>query len=359
MAKRRTAMTEKQRVDALLNHQRPDRVPIYTFPFGFCALRAGASIADTYNNPELSLAAQRKACRDFGWIFKPMIGYAAIGGWEFGGDIKWPAGEYSQAPTLDRYPVETPEDAMNLKMPDVKNAGIVPIQMQLSKLASQEQLDNKPFKATCYGGGAFSLASNIPGVDKFSRWLLKKPKAAHRLLRLATDFEIELAQYWKDTFGTDGVLVEDWEPVSANYIISPKQFEKFALPYIKEAHEKILGMGYKTLFMHICGEHNDNLPYWAQIPMGDPGLVHFGCEVDPERAAKYFPNDVIVGNMDTSIIQVGTPDQVYEATRKVVEDGKKLPNGYIFACSCEFPPRAPIENVLAMNKAVDDFDWYD
>jgi len=359
MTKRTGTMTDRQRVEALLNRERPDRVPIYPFPFGFCALYAKGSIADTYNNPELSLAAQRRTCQDFGWVFMPLIAYAAVGAWELGGEIRWPSGEFAQAPTVVRHPVETPVDALRLNVPDIKNAGIVPIQMAFSKLASEERLDNEPFNVSCYGGGAFSLAANIPGVEKFSRWLLKKPEVAHHLLRLATDFEIELAQYWKDTFGTAGVLPFDWEPVSANHIISPKQFEKFALPYLRESHERMLAMGYKTLFTHICGEHESNLPYWAQIPMGDPGFVHFGCEVDLETAAQYFPHDIIMGNLDSSIVQVGTPEEVYEATRKVVEKGKKLPNGYIFSSSCELPPRAPMENVLAMNRAVDEFGWYD
>jgi len=359
MVRKTADMTDRERVEALLNREKPDRVPIYPFPLGFCALYAGGSIADAYNNPELSLAAQRKTCQDFGWVFMPLIGYAAVGAWEFGGEIRWPSGDYAQAPSVGRHPVETPDDALRLELPDIETAGIVPIQMAFNRLASRERLDNEPFNVSCYAGGSFSLAANIPGVDRFMKWLLKRPDAAHHLLGLATDYEIEIARHWKNTFGTDRVLPFDWEPVSANHIISPMQFEEFALPYLKDAHERMLAMGYKTLFTHICGEHESNLPFWAQVPMGNPGFVHFGCEVDLETAAQYFPEDIIMGNLDSSILQVGTPQEVYEATRKVVEKGKRLRNGYVFSCSCELPPRAPKENVLAMNRAVDDFGWYD
>jgi uroporphyrinogen decarboxylase len=359
MTRKTGGMSDAERVEALMNREKPDRVPIYPFPLGFCAMYTNGSISDTYCNPEVSLAAQRKTCQDFGWVFMPLIGYAAVGPWEFGGEIKWPAGDFAQAPTVSRHPVKTPEEAMELASPNVKDAGIVPIQMAFNKLSSQERLDSEPFNVSFYGGGAFSLAANISGVDKFSKWLLKRPDVAHHLLRLAADFEIELAQYWKDTFGTEHVLPFDWEPVSANQIISPKQFEQFALPYLRETHEKMLAMGYRTLFTHICGEQERNLPYWAQIPMGDPGFVHFGSEVDLETAAQYFPYDIILGNLDSSILQIGTPEEIYEATRKVVETGKRLPNGYVFSCSCELPPRAPIENVLAMNRAVEDFGWYE
>ena len=50
-------------------------------------------------------------------------------------------------------------------------------------------------------------------------------------LRMAADFRIALARYWKDTFGTEGVLPKGGEPTASNQMISPKQFESFALPY--------------------------------------------------------------------------------------------------------------------------------
>ena len=117
-------------------------------------------------------------------------------------------------------------------------------------------------------------------------------------------------------------------------------------------------MGYKHIFAHICGEQNLNLPYWAQIPFGNPGIISFGHEIGINKAAYYFPSDIIMGNLDPVIIQTGTPEDVYEATRQVVEEGKKIPNGYIFAPGCELPPMAPMENVRMMTKAVIDFGWY-
>jgi len=359
MAKRRGAMTERERVEALLNHRKPDRVPIRANALGFYTRQFGASIADYYNNPEVSLAAQRKVARDFGWVFWPRIAYASWGGWEFGGEIKWPSGEFTMAPTVARRPVNTVEDAVNLKMPDVKNSGIVPIATELYKMSSQERLDNEPFNVMIPQEGPFVIASNIPGMSIFAKWLIKEPEAAHRLLRLTTDYVIELMRYWKGLFGIDGVLPGYAEAATSNQVISPKQFEQFALPYLKEFNEKMVSWGYKHIYVHICGDQNLNLPYWAQIPMGDPGILSFGHEVDLETAARYFPNDIIVGNLEPAIIQVGTPEEVYEASRKVIEKGKKLPGGFIFGPGCELPPNAPVENVIAMTRAVNDFGWYD
>ena len=177
-------------------------------------------------------------------------------------------------------------------------------------------------------------------------------------MRLATDYVVNVAQYWKDIFGLERVLPMGGEPTASNQMISPKTFEQFALPYIKESHERVLGMGYKHLYCHICGEQNDNLPFWIQVPFGDPGIISIGHEISLETAAKHFPDEIILGNLDTTIVQMGTPDEIYEATRKTVVEGKNLANGYIFSPGCDLPPMASTEQVMAMTHAVNDHGWY-
>ena len=359
MAERTGTMTDRQRVEALLNYQKPDRVPIWPFAYaGFSVVYTKSSIADAYNKPAVALASQRKTCHDFGWVFVPMLSYASLGGWEFGGEIQWPGDEHGQTPVVVRHAVQTPEEAINLKMPDINNSGIIPIMMEFCKLASQESIDNEPFKVMAEGPGAFTCASNITGLDRFALWMVTNPEAIHHLLRLTSDYLVGLAQYWKDVFGVDGVLPLGAEPVSSNNVISPKHFEQFALPYIQETHSKILAMGYKTLYMHICGDHNANLTHWAEIPMGDPGLISIGPDIDLETAAKYFPKAIILGNLDPVIIYTGTPESVYEATRNVIEKGKKLPGGFILGAVCDMPVGAPPVNVFAMARAINDFGWY-
>jgi len=354
MAERKGTMTETERLRALLQREKPDRIPVSTLSIGFASLYTGGTIADAYNNPELALSAQRQANQDFGWIDLSCMGPGSWGAWEFGGEVKWPSGDFSQAPTIARCPVDTPEEAMKLELPDVKTAGSVPMLMDFYRMA---WVDNKveenpvPYGWFC---GPFTLAGNICGIEKFCRWLLRAPEAAHRLLRLATDFDIELSQYYKDNFG--GMLIQSTEPSTANQLISPGQFEKFALPYLIELNEKMIAMGHKC-FQHICGEQNLNLPHWAKVPMGNPGVCSFGHEVDLETAAEYFPNDIIYGNIEPAILQTQTPDEVYEISRKLIEQGKKAPGGFIFGTGCELAPRAKPENLRAMTQAANDFGW--
>ena len=359
MGNNKPVMTDSERIWALLNRQVPDRVPLWPFAAaGFSCVNARCTIADAYNNPKAALEAQRKTAEEFGWVYVPFMGYAAYGGYEFGGEIKWPSGEFSQAPTVLKPPVETEEDVWKLETPEISKAGIIPYQKEFYDLSAKENLSNKPFNVVVMAVGSFTMAANIAEPAKLTKWMLKKPDAARRLLELATKHAIEYAEYFKGIYGLEKTLAFTGEATTSNQVISPRQFESFALPYLKEMHEKILALGYKHIYCHICGEQNENMPFWAQVPMGDPGIVSIGHEVAIETAASYFPDDIILGQLEPAVIQTGTPDEVYEATRKVVEAGKKLNGRYIFSPGCEWPPMASKENVQAVTRAVVDYGWY-
>ncbi|MFC1824547.1 uroporphyrinogen decarboxylase family protein [Thermodesulfobacteriota bacterium] len=361
MGKARKTMSNRERIEALLRREKPDRVPIWPFAYaGFAALYSGLTIADAYQQPELVLQAERKACDDFDWVFQPSFGYASYGAWEFGGEIKWPAGKYAQAPTVLKYPVETPEDVFNLRPPDPATAGMIPLMKRFSKAVAREKYADMPFKGTTAGAcSSFSLACNICGPERLLRWMIKAPDVAHHLLRIATDHMLFLAEAQKEARGTEGVLPRGGEPTSANQLISPRQFEQFAFPYIKECHDKMLAMGYRHFYCHICGEHNYNLPLWKQVSFGDPGILSIGHEIALETASRCFPDEIILGNLDPAIIQTGTPEEIYEATRKNILEGKGLSNGYIFSPGCDMPPMANREQVMAMTLAVQDHGWYE
>jgi uroporphyrinogen decarboxylase len=350
---RQDRMTESERLEALLNRQPVDRVSLVLPALSFAAAMVGYSKIDVYEDAEKAFWAMSRTQEMFGASNRTFYGGGARGVREFGGEVTMPTSEYSMAVALLRPAVQSEEDGWKLKVPDVKTAGSLPSIMQFSRLQEKHGLP-----ITFYCGGILTTVGQITGVERMCRWMIKKPELIHRLCRVATDFSTAMAEYWVDTFGPECMLPHDAAPTESNQIISPKQFEEFCLPYYKEAHEKILAMGMKHIDIHICGEHNLNLPLWAQIPMGDPGIISVGHEVDLDTASRYFPNDIIMGNVEPAVIQTGTPEEVYELSRICIEKGKKHPAGFILAPGCEMPAKAPPYNVWMMRKAINDFGWY-
>jgi uroporphyrinogen decarboxylase len=348
-------MTPPERMKALLSGKPVDRVGLYPFARGFCAINTGMPLETFYSDPASSLEAQLWTQKMFNHDEVLKFGGACYGAWEFGGDIRIPTSEWQQAISVERHPVQSEEDAERLEFPDVTKAGTIPRSMEFSKLQRAAGL-----VCSASVGSPFMMAGNICGVERLTRWILKKPALAHRVLRLATDFGVAVAKYWVDTFGADNVDIRDSAPTDSNQVISPKHFRDFSFPYLLELHEKVLALGAKYIYSHICGEQNLNLPLWREMPFGDPGIASFGHEVDVAKAIEMLGDKcIVVGNVEPRILQTGSPQEVYQRSRECIEKGKHAPRGFILGTGCELPPRSPAANLFAMRKAINDFGWYE
>jgi uroporphyrinogen decarboxylase len=348
-------LTSQERIEALYNRQPVDRVPFVHRGYAFSARNVGYAKADIYENPQRSFEAQTWTAEMYGSDATPWYAFVSYGAWEFGGDIKWPIDRYESGPSIARRPVQTEGDVWSLELPDFETAGCVPRMLEFARLQEEHGVQ---IAVIC--GSPFTHAANLCGTDKFMLWIVKSPDTVHRALRLMTDHILQVVQYFVDTFGKGRVLARSAAPTESNALISPRHFEEFAFPYLKELHEKVLAMGVKTIYCHICGEQNKNLPMWAQIPMGDPGMLSFGHEVDIATAAKYFPEHIIAGNVNPQVIARGTPQEVFELSREAIEKGKKhCPSGFVLMPGCEIPPTAPPYNMYTMRKAIEEFGWYD
>ena len=353
-------MIYQGRMQALYNYQKPDRVPIFGMDEGFCMLNCGYTLTELQTDPQRFWDALRRTCEQYEWeLLWQHVAHTVLGSWDFGAKMKMPDSPYAMAVAVDTPAVKTEDDVWNLKMPDPKTAGAIPKRMEFSRLQTEAGIP-----VTFQARSPFTMAADICGVEQFARWLMRKPQLCDRLMRMALEHTLNVLQYWADTFGAENIFYRMSSPSEANQIVSPSHIQKYALPYHKEFHQRIRAMGVKKFYFHICGEQNLNLPHLAKFASSADGWLHpsilsFGHEVDLNDAARYFPDDIIVGNIEPAVIQAGKPQQVYELCRAAIEKGKKIAGGFILAPGCGLPPKSPPYNVWMMTKAVNDLGWYD
>jgi len=352
-------MIYQGRMQALYNYQKPDRVPIFGMDEGFCMLNCGYTLTELQTDPQRFWDALRWTCEQYEWeLLWQHVAHTVLGSWDFGAKMKMPDSPYAMAVAVDTPAVKTEDDVWNLKMPDPKTAGAIPKRMEFSRLQTEAGIP-----VTFQARSPFTMAADICGVEQFARWLMRKPQLCDRLMRMALEHTLNVLQYWVDTFGAENIFYRMSSPSEANQIVSPSHIQKYALPYHKEFHQRIRAMGVKKFYFHICGEQNLNLPHLAKFASSADGWLHpsilsFGHEVDLNDAARYFPDDIIVGNIEPAVIQAGKPQQVYELCRAAIEKGKEISGGFILAPGCGLPPKSPPYNVWMMTKAVNDFGWY-
>jgi len=231
---------------------------------------------------------------------------------------------------------------------------MLPLAMEFSRLQVERGM-----MPSLVVGGPFTVAGNICAPHTLCRWSLRRPELAHRLLRLATDHLVDVANLWTEAFGAGRVNIQVWEPLASNQLISPRQFEQLVLPYHTEFHQRILANGIGPILCHICGEQNMNLPFWAQVPIGDGGIISIGKEVGIDTAIGYFGDScVIAGNIEPAVLQTGTPGEIYELCRVAIEKGKRAPKGFALMQGCEVPVNTPPYNLYMMGRAIEDFGRY-
>ncbi|MGI6678963.1 MAG: uroporphyrinogen decarboxylase family protein [Dehalobacterium sp.] len=346
-------MTSQERMAALFKGEKLDRVPVIPFMFGHIAVINGISIAELFENAEAGFNAQTRAREMYGYDGGNTYGYAMYGGWEFGGDVKFPRKE-GEAPTVTRYPVQSEEDAVKLEVPnDILKAGSIPIALEFARLQEKHGMP-----ITFPGSSPFVMAGNIIGVERMLIWMIESPELVRRVIKKCVEFNLKVAEHWVKEFGPERLSVFVGTATESNKLISPKHFEEFVLPDLKEQVGKMVEMGVPSFFTHICSEQTKNLPFWAQVPYPKRSIFSFGPEVSMKTAAEMLPGQIIAGNFDPVVIMKGTPEQSLEVCRKSIEEGKDLPGGYVLMSGCDVPSYSPPINVFQMMKAAREFGRY-
>jgi uroporphyrinogen decarboxylase len=344
-------MPDKERMEAVLSRQPVDRVPLFLASLGFSLRTMGHPVVRAYDDPETSFLAQVRTNEMYGAI--PVVRFigGAFGAREFGGEVRMPREDMEMAPSLLRPPVTCEADVERLEQnpPNVRLAGAVPLYMVFSRLQASHGLP-----VTFFAGGVLTMVGNMCGVESMCRLMLKAPLLLHRVCRLATDFILSKMRYWVETFEAGRLLGWNTAATESNQIISPNQFQTFALPYQREIYQLGQTLGIPHFYTHICGEQSANLPYWAQMSHGDPGLISFGPELRIETVSRSFPKDVLLGNVNPTSIQLCTPEEIHGMALACVKSGKCHAGGFILAPGCELPVTAPPENVRALKKAVEE-----
>jgi [methyl-Co(III) methanol-specific corrinoid protein]:coenzyme M methyltransferase len=191
--------------------------------------------------------------------------------------------------------------------------------------------------------GAFTCAANLVGTENFMKWLFKREKDVKQVLEVTKQAMIDVINFAFEN-GADYYVMA--EPTAGPALMSPKMFKKYVLPVLTDIATKANG----PLVLHICGNTDSIIPLMCET--GVKGLsIEEGANMK-EAVTIAHQNDVrIFGNVATATtLFMGTPEQSYK------EAWAALENGTDFLCpGCGIAPGSPLENVLQLKKARDDY----
>jgi len=383
------AMTSRERVQAVLNHEVPDRVPI------IIGVSNATGIKMTpYRELKEKLGIQAPDDYIYDW---PELGSAKIDEetmQRLHGDARG---------VLDRFPKDVQErnrtrdphapciDDWGIGQTEIEPGVWFPGYHPLADATTIEELENYPhwpkmddpyrvaqaaedakrlaqqneyaILATPWLMFPFERAFGLQGMDKFLMNMAMYPDFAEAMLKKNLEFCIQHMGHFLDAVGDNIDMIKIGDDLGSQdrLMISPRMYRKLLKPIHAELIAFIKSRTKAKIFFHTDGDVFDLIGDFIEIGVDvlNPIQTSAGKMADLEGLKREYGQDLVFcGAVDTQhILPHGTPEEVRQEMKRVIDilgqDG-----GYMVASVHTIMHEVPPENILAMVDATLEFGTY-
>jgi len=385
-----------KRYTTAMRNEKPDRIPIRPFVAEFAAKYAGYTCQEVTHDFEKAFAATRKCAADFDWDatvgnmvyvwtgLTQAIGlkYYSIPGIDIPPDIGFQYIEPSEANAhmlpeeYDRL-IDDPTDFLfNVWLPRVSTevsrmgeptsyrnnlsflkGGMAMLSYFYAFGGQNALLRSESGTVSAIAGilkAPFDIiADKLRGYIGLSMDLFERPEKVRAACEALMPHLLHVALSGADP--EKQVPISIWMHRGCVPFISPDQFKNLYWPTLKPIIEEICSRGYQVLF-YAEGDWNAHLDSFAELP--DASIIYHVDRADIfEVHRKIGHKFCLSGGIPNYLLGVGTPDQVRESCRKVI-DGVARDGGYIMDASAIVQNDARVENIRAMTDFTREYGVY-
>ena len=196
------------------------------------------------------------------------------------------------------------------------------------------------YVVTMTAWGPFTLGARLVGEETMMKATFKKPAFVEKVVDFATDILIHLYEPIVADKTLEVISLAD--PTASGDLISKKQFEKFAVPYLKKFTDWAKSKGVHTL-VHICGNTTDRLDLF---PLTGASCISLDHKTDIAKAKEALHGKMCFGgNVDpVKIMLNGTVQDVENACKDIIKTAG-TDGGFVLMPGCDIPPTVPYENI--------------
>lgn len=323
----------------LKGEQQKKPIPILSFP---CISLLGTTVRELIADSELQAKGMKAVAQKTDAAAAVSFMDLSVEAECFGATVSVSENE---VPTVKGRLIEDMDGAKALKIPAVGSKR-TRIYIDAIKKATKEITDRPVFSGII---GPFSLAARLLDVSEIMTLCYEDPDMVHLVLEKCTTFLIDYAKAYKAA-GADGIMMA--EPVAG--LLSPSLEEEFSSPYVKRVVDAVQDDGFLVIY-HNCGDNVSKM--LKSILSVGAAAYHFGNAVDVESdiLAQVPDNVLVMGNVDPAgVLCMGTPDDVKNTTRSLLESCAKYPN-FVLSSGCDIPPMTPWENIDAFFSAAREY----
>lgn len=252
-----------------------------------------------------------------------------------GGSIKF---REIGAPDLEQHLVSSEDDLKKLNIAGIDSNDVINT-VKKALRDTKSKIGNE-YALTMTAWGPYTLGARLVGEETMMKATFKQPAFVEKVVDFATEILIRLYE----PLVNDGTLelISLADPTASGDLISKKQFEKFALPYLKKFTDWAKSKNIHTL-VHICGNTTDRLDLFPQSGASCISLDH---KTDIGKAKEILHGKMCFGgNIDPVKVMLQGSVQDVEAACKNVIQTAGTDGGFVLMPGCDIPPTVPYENI--------------
>jgi hypothetical protein len=221
---------------------------------------------------------------------------------------------------------------------------------EMDRICRDRRFEGRPVRLVpwelIFTDGPLTVACNVRGGDILAE-LVTDPEYAQELLAFLTRASIlrreSIWRYFGDRLPQANGMADD-----SCALISPKMYRECLMPHHRAWYDA--GPAGSVRTMHLCG---DATRHFGAIH-SELGVTSFDTGFPIDFAAmrdELGPDVELTGGVEVALLLEGTPDQVFERARTILESGVKEGGRFVLQEGNNLPPFVPLENLDAMYKA--------
>jgi hypothetical protein len=378
-----------------MRNGKPDRIPIRPFVAEFVAKYAGYTCQEVAHDYEKAFAATRKCAADFDWdatvgnmvyvwtgLTQAMgLKYYAVPGIDISKDTGF---QYKEPPEDNAWMKVDEYDALiadptgflfNVWLPRVSRdvsaigepatmrnnlsflkGGMAMMQYFTGFGTQIQRLREESGTVSAIAGILKApldiIADKLRGYVGLTMDLFERPEKVLRACEALMPHLTYVALSGADP--SKSVPISIWMHRGGVPFVSMEQFKRFYWPTLKPIIEEIISRGHQVLF-YAEGDWTAHLDSFAELP--DGSIIYHVDQGDIFETHKRIGHKFCLsGGIPNFLLSYGTPDQVRERCRKVIDEVAR-DGGYVMDASA-IVMDAKIDNMRAMTEFTREYGVY-
>jgi len=346
-------MTKFERVNAVMNVEEPDKVPVYPY------ILTHGVYANGWRLPEITTSTKLDVKMSVQCVLKTLEDYdydMAIGSYmdlyfgsgELGATLTIPD-KYGGAVSMKKAPVNDAKDwdRVQKMLPlDPRKAGRPKDVLESYKLVSKKIGKTTPI-IPCWWPGPTSAMCLLRGPEALTMDMILEPAFAHEMIKAANDFTIDFIRGMYENGANSVTHVGEIYGVE---MIDANMSREFVVPYLEKISQTMYTeFGQKT-WLHTHGDYQteENYPLVGEYVKNAKVA---GFHPDEKHSVKWCA-EMVRDKYNIAIAGIihgpgpllnGPLEEIERVTKQLIDEAGRG-GGLMLAPSCEVPPDTPVEN---------------